>query len=112
MITGDLPPPQLPASEEERVVPGLAGRWFTPEEARAATEVRAEAPLLDGTVPCLTAWRGVRRLRREWLAPLNGSSEQELLRLRQPGLPCCPASRSSTWPGCTACSVSAVAPSV
>lgn len=39
MIVGALPQSQPPASEEERFVPGVSGRWFTPEEARAATQV-------------------------------------------------------------------------
>jgi len=43
VIQGALPPSQPPATEEERAVPGLTGRWFTPEEARAATQVGSAA---------------------------------------------------------------------
>ena len=40
MIQGQLPPSQPPDSVEELALPGRAGRWFRPEEARAATRVR------------------------------------------------------------------------
>ncbi|KAL4859518.1 putative ataxin-3 [Chlorella vulgaris] len=42
VVVGELPPSQPPAASEERSVPGQAGRWFTPEEARAATQEREE----------------------------------------------------------------------
>jgi ataxin-3 len=57
VVAGPLPPSQPPASEAERAVPGTAGRWFSPEEARAATQVgglaRAVRGLPVGLPACL-----------------------------------------------------------
>jgi ataxin-3 len=41
VINGPLPPSHPPTTAAERFVPGQAGRWFTPEEAKQATQVGA-----------------------------------------------------------------------
>lgn len=64
VVLGPLPPSHPPASDEERAVPGMPGRWWSPEEARAATQVGAGCLSFVGG----TGWGGLRHgLMTQWV---------------------------------------------